>query len=284
MNPNVAAPEPQTAITQTPEVTLPTVVVEPTILSQRQQAYSNYDALYAQPVAPASVVPIAEPGAPVPVVETPVPQFTDTLALQATIAQLQAEVAALKPKPVALPVVEVAKAPMESWVELMAQSKYTEAEELLFRHFAPRIQAYIQPQLVQQAAASANAEREIQSFITDFERSNTDLLSMRDYVIAGSERRLLAAQNEGKIKSPADFVTEYKAAVTTEANELRVKLQLARGAGRDEALVTRREVLSATTLEPTAIQMPQNNTKPAPMSNVDYIAMRQNRTRILNGM
>ena len=278
MNPNVTAPEPQVAAQPPIEPSVQTPPVEP---SPRQQIYDNYAALYNQPAAPPSPEPVA------PVVEAPAPVAQpsfDATALQETISRLQAEVESLKPKPVAPTVEPPAKAVMEQWVEMLAQGKYNEAEELLFKHFTPRIQAQIQPQLVQQATEASNAERQIQSFINKFEKDNADILSMKDYVVVGAERRLQIAQNEGKIKSTADFVREYEAAVTNEANELRSKLQIARGAGKDDALTSRREVLSATTLEPTGIQMPRDNKQPAPMTTADYISMRQNKVRVLNGM
>ena len=278
MNPNVTAPEPQVAAVPPIEPSVQTPPVEP---SPRQQIYNNYAALYNQPASPAPAEPVA------PVVEPPAPVAQpsfDATALQETISRLQAEVESLKPKPVAPTVEPPAKAVMEQWVEMLAQGKYNEAEELLFKHFTPRIQAQIQPQLVQQATEASNAERQIQSFINKFEKDNADILSMKDYVVVGAERRLQIAQNEGKIKSTADFVREYQKAVTDEATELRTKLQITRGAGKDEAMTTRRQVLNATTMEPSAIQMPQSNQPPAPQSSSDYIAARMAKSRQLQGI
>lgn len=281
MNPNVASPEPQAAVepvVQTPAAAEPVLTPQQT---DRQAAINNYSQLYQTPAPPVTPAPEQIPVTPEPVSPEP---SVDISALQSTIAQLQAEIESLKPKPPTPdPSTAPKKAAMENWVELMAQGKYDEADDFLFKHYAPKLQAQIAPQLVQQAAEQSKAEQAITTFISEFERTNSDLLPMRDYVVAGAERRLQIAQNENKIKTTADFVREYQKAVTDEANELRTKLQVTRGAGKDEAMTARRQVLNATTLEPSSIQLPQGQ-KPAPQTASEYIDARANRLRQLQGL
>jgi hypothetical protein len=165
----------------------------------------------------------------------------------------------------------------------MAEGKYVEAQDFLVRVMTPAIQKQIQPSIVQQSVEATNAEQEINKFIATFESENADLLPMREYVAMGAERLLKVAEGEGKIKSPADFTREYRKAVTDSANELRQKFQIARGAGKQEALTTQREVLSAATMEPSGIRPPQQQTQ-APLTASDYIAQRRDRMSGISGL
>lgn len=275
---------------QTPEQTTTPVVTESTPQGTpqeqaRAQVYNDYSKLYQSPV-PTEPEPVAAQP------ETPaVPQF-DAQALyqqqQEIINELRSQVEALKPKPVEpTPQPQVAsKAAMEEWVNLLAAGDFDKAEEFLIEKLGPKLQQRMQPQIVQQSVEATNAEREITQFVSSFESENSDLMPMKDYVVLGAERRLTQAQNEGKIKSTADFVREYKLAVTEEANTLRKQFQLTRAAGKQEALTTHREVLSATTLEPNSVPQQQGQPKGAvqPSNPLDYIAQRRERMAGYQGM
>jgi len=273
---------------QTPEQSATHVAAEstPTGTPQEQERAAIYAKLYEAPQPVAEAAP--EP-APTPV-EQPVatPDYNSILAQQQqVIEQLQSQINSLQPKPVTpTPEPTSSKANMEEWMNIMAAGDYEKAEEFLLEKLGPKLQQRMQPQIVQQSVEATNAERDITSFVSSFEEANADLMLFKDYVVLGAERRLTIAQNEGKIKSTADFVREYKQAVTEEANTLRKQFQLSRAAGKQEALTTHREVLSATTMEPTGIQQPQTTQKPGSVmpSATDYIAQRRERMAGFQGL
>lgn len=276
---------------QTPEQQSAPAVVEstPTGTPQEQEraaVYNNYAKLYEapQPVAEATPEPAPTPVEPA----VAAPDYNSILANQQQIIEnLQAQITSLQPKPVVdTPDPTASKANMEEWMNIMAAGDYEKAEEFLLEKLGPKLQQRMQPQIVQQSVEATNAERDITSFVSSFEEANSDLMPFKDYVVLGAERRLTIAQNEGKIKSTADFVREYKQAVTDEANTLRKQFQLSRAAGKQEALVTHREVLSATTMEPTGIQQPQTTQKPGSVmpSTTDYISQRRERMAGFQGL
>lgn len=230
----------------------------------------DYSSLYPQ-TTPEPTPPVAKP-AEVTLPDPPPIDAARISQLEATIEELRKQIPTPTPAtPPPAPTVH----PMQQWVELMSQNKLDEAEQFFLDNFAPKIAAKLQPQMVEQSVAANRAEVEIERFVTQFETSNADLMPMKDYVVLGAERRLQAAQNEGKIKSPADFVQEYKKAVTDEANALREKFQMARGAGKEEAMNATRSVLSATTLSPSPMSAPQTSSKQEPSTPADYLAMRR---------
>lgn len=276
---------------QTPDQNVATATTEstPTGTPQEQAraaVYNDYSKLYAAPVA------VAEPAVEEITPAEPVAQAPDLQALYTqqneVINELRNQIEALKPKPVApAPVVDqtAKKVAMEEWVTLMSQGDYAKAEDLLLEVLGPKLQQKMQPQIVQQSVEANNAEREINQFVATFESENSDLMHLKDYVVLGAEKRLERAQNEGKIKSPADFVREYKLAVTEETNTLRKQFQLTRAAGKEEALITRRDVLSATTMEPSGLQQPQSNSKSQVVATpLDYIAERRAKMAGYQGM
>lgn len=264
-----------------PTTVTPTEVVETTpVVTPQQEAranvYKQYESLYNIPQSEDTQPPV-EDTKPVEVTDPNADLKAQIAAQEKIIADMrkQMEGFVTKPTPEPAPVVPE-KHKMEQWVNILAAGNYDQAEEFFLEHFAPKLQKQIQPQLVQQSVEATNAEQKINEFITTFERDNADLLPVREYVAMGAERRLKIAQDEGKIKSPADFVREYQIAVTSEANDLRERFRLARSAGAQEALTTRREVLSATTLEPTGIQQPPPARQPeADMSPMSYLEQRR---------
>lgn len=276
---------------QTPEQQTAAAVVEstPTGTPQDQDRAAIYAKLYETPQAAVQETP-AEPETQA--AETPAPDYNTLFAQQqAIIENLQNQINQIQSKPAATVTPEpvnptASKAVMEEWMGFMASGDYVAAEEFLLDKLGPKLQQRMQPQIVQQSVEATNAERDITNFVSSFEEANADLMPFKDYVVLGAERRLNIAQNEGKIKSSADFVREYKLAVTEEANTLRKQFQLSRAAGKEEALTTRREVLSATTMEPTGIQQPQTSSRPANVmpSTTDYIAQRRERVAGYQGL
>lgn len=276
---------------QTPEQQTAGAVVEstPTGTQQEQDRAAIYSKLYTTPEVAAA--PAAEPEPQtVATPEAPtVPDYSTLIANQQTIIEnLQAQITQLQPKPAPAPTPDpsASKAVMEEWMGFMANGDYVAAEEFLLDKLGPKLQQRMQPQIVQQSVEATNAERDITNFVSSFEDANADLMPFKDYVVLGAERRLNIAQNEGKIKSTADFVREYKLAVTEEANTLRKQFQLSRAAGKEEALTTRREVLSATTLEPNGITQQQGQPKAGAVASspLDYIQQRRERMAGYQGM
>ncbi len=283
-----------------PDVQTPEAVVDSTVVSTptgtpqeqaRSAVYQDYAKLYQQAPEPTVETPVVSETVVTPSTESTPPQV-DLQALyneqRATIEALQAQVNSLIPKPVVVdptPSTDVKAQKMEAWVKLMADGKYNEAEDYLFEIMSPRLQAKLQPQIVQQSVEATTAERDITNFISTFESENKDLLPLKDYITMGVDKRLTIAQDEGKIKSTADFVREYKAAVTTEAEAMRKTFQLSRAAGAQAAITSHKEVLSATTMEPSGIQQPPAQNRPAAMpSTVDYISQRRERMAGFQGL
>lgn len=280
---------------QTPEQPSTVVVSAPTGTAQeqaRQEVYNQYTQLYTQqasePVveAPAEVV---EPA----VVAAPEPTMAQMFAQQqAMIESLKTKLDSFTAPPAALttaPVTPVgpvtpAKANMEQWVNFMSAGEYDKAEEFLLEIVAPKLQARMQPQIVQQSVEAGNAEREITNFITQFKVDNADIGHMERYISNAVESRLQTSYSEGKITKPADLVREYKAAVTDETKQLRDTLQLSRAAGREDVRTTRREVLSATTMEPTGVQQPAEARPAGPATASDYISQRRERMATYQGL
>lgn len=302
VNPNVpqAAPEAVAQPTQPVVESTPQAPVQTPQQTERAAVYDKYNqyaSLYqppqqpqAEPTAPTEPAPVVEPTP-----ATPEPS-NDLTQLRQAITELQEQNRLLMTKltqpttPTPEPPVTTSTAsslhPMQQWLELMAANKLDEAEQFFLEAYGPKFAAKLQPQMVQQSVEANRAEVAIERFVTEFEANNQDLLPLRDYVALGAERRLEAARNEKKITDPASFVREYQKAVTDEANALREKFQLARGAGKQEALTTRSTVLSATTLPPNPISQgtQQQTEQPVDQSSpMDYMAMRQRRMLAAQG-
>lgn len=270
--------------------------------ASRDEVYNRYNALYetpvqqTQPTAPVETLP-STPQAPVETPPPTAPSNPDIEFLRNAVTELQRQNAALLSQinpqtPPATPQPEVVSTSsaqsshaLQQWFELMAANKLEEAENFFLETYGPKLAARLQPQLVQQSVEANRAEVQIERFVTEFEAANQDLMPLRDYVALGAERRLQIAKNENKITDPASFVREYQKAVTDEANALREKFQLARGAGKQEALTTRTTVLSATALPPSPISSGQQQPSGAVVeeSPLDYLAMRQKRMLATQG-
>lgn len=209
----------------------------------REALVKKYEAQFGAPPAGTPVEPVAvEPV----VVAEPATSVVDPLAaLTAEIAALKAQLTPKPVEPVATPVTE------EDWLKLLADGKKSEGELALARVLGPQIQQ----QAVQQALQLMQAEREVTDFSTKVKAANPDILPMEAYVAQAAQARIEAAKASGLIKSPADYVTVYKQAVTAEIENARKLVQTLRGAGKQEAITRNAEVVSSQTVKPNAVNL-----------------------------
>jgi hypothetical protein len=240
--------------------------------------------------APAAVTPVAEPVVATPVVEPvtpPVavipPEFMEALrTFQTELAAIKAQTAPPAP-PTPTPAPE-SEAP---FVTLLREGKINEATAALAAEVAKlnaAQQKQTEAQLVDQAVARARevarAEADIESFVKELKTANPELLVMEQFVTADAQTRLNAAQASGKIKTTEDAVREYKKAVLDATESARKIAQQLRGAGKTEAMVRNREVLTASTPTPNQLT-PRQDTTPEPTEPVmespeSYLEMRRN--------
>lgn len=230
----------------------------------RDALIKKYEALYTPPDTPTE-----------PVIETPVTEPVTVVdpmaAVMAELQALRAQITTYKTPetPVAEPVTQ------EDWLKLLADGKKTEGELALAKVLGPQIQQ----QAVQQALALMQAEREVTEFSTQIRAANADVLPMESYIAQAAQARIHAAQTAGVIKSPADYVTVYKQAVTAEIENARKLVQTFRGAGKNEAITRQAEVIASPTIRPNAVNMERDApTKPGELPVEDassYFAKRK---------
>lgn len=266
----------------------------PTPLDERAAVYQRYNELYGSPTATPAAPKPAEPAptptepapTPAPVVPAPViPPASDPAALAARMERLieervQAAIASFQPQPTST--APPAPVEPEDWVALLASGQRDRAEAILGEKLtAPAVE-----RAITQALELSRVEREIETYLTEFRGSNTHLLPLEDLIATKVQRSLAADQASGLVKSPADFVGRYKAAVTKAANEARTIYQQIRAAAKEEANVVKREVISSSTLPPTAIETSRGVTAPETPkldSFESYLAARQADTQRKRG-
>ena len=244
---------------------------QPVINPDRDALIKKYEATYGTPADPDPVTaPVTAAAEPVP---ADAPAVPDTNAvLQSLVAELSALKAQLAPKPEP---VAAATTPQEDWLALLANGKKTEGEKALAAILGPQIQEAA----VQQALQQIIMERELDSFANKVRAENADILPMEPYIAAAANNRIQAAQAAGTIKSPADYVTVYKQAITAEIENARKLAQTLRGAGKQEAVTRQQQVMSSPTIRPNAVNLereaPKTDAEPAVETPQDYLAKRQ---------
>ncbi len=257
-------------IVQTPSATVetPTTAVDASPLTERERIYQK---LYGAPAEPQpTVVETPAPAAPA-VAEPVVAQPTDMQAMLTELRALREQVAANTPKPA-----PVAATPAEeSWLKLLADGKVPEGEVALARRLEAEISDRIQARTIERMAT----ERQILSINEAARAANAEILNptMERYISYGVQSRLQSAVAEGKIQTPADYVTVYKSAVDAEIEIARQQALTFRGAGKQDAATRQREVVSANPLQPNSITQ---NREPAPAQAApetasDYFAKRK---------
>jgi len=240
-----------------PAENAPSPVATPAVPSNPQQAareaiVQKYDQLYGQEVQ-APPAPVSEP-APAPPAPIVAPQVSapdpESENLKARIAQLEQQLARpLAPVPATPPL--TAEPVPATWEDLLLAGKLTEAKAALIKDVQKTIIEQNGPKIVQEAVEVSEAKGQISQFLVTLRTQNPDLAPMERYLLSPVNLRMEEAQKAGKITTPAQYAEHYIQAVNAEVDELRKLRQQLVGAGRDEALVRQKEVLSSTPIPPS---------------------------------
>ena len=267
----------------TPEAVVPdpnSPSAQPAIHPDRTAIIQKYEQQYFTPEATpsaAEVTPVApEPAAPeVPAVD-PRDQF-----MQQVMVELQELKSRVAPPPAPEPSVPVSQ---EDWLKLLSEGKKIEGERALAELLGPQIQE----QAVQKALALMQAERAVTDYNNEIRTKNADLLDMEEYIGLGANMRIQAAQQAGRIKTPADYVTVYKEAVNAEIENARKLTQKLQGAGAQRAAVRSSEVVASQTLRPNPVntqrEQPSTPAEPPVETFNDYFAKRKAQHASFSGL
>lgn len=211
-----------------------------------ETAEQTYQRLYG---SPAVTTPPVTPTTPV----VPTPNLSE---LNETLASLRAEIAALKPTPITPPTPVVNEL---EWVEKIRANDFAGAQRAMAaaveRELAPRLEA-VRQEAYQNALNATQINTEMEKHMQSIRQANPDLVAFERYLTAPVTERMNTAQASGKVKTPSDFLREYRSAVDTEVASLRSLGLHFRAAGHDEALTRSREVISASPLVPQQVQSP----------------------------
>lgn len=269
----------------TPSTPVSAITGEPVRPSNPQQV--NREALYAQyyggeqqsPVVPA-VEPPAQGEPPVqpppavvaPPTPPPTPDYASTIA--ALTAQVEAMQARLNPPP------PPPSAPTErDWVDLLQAGDKKGFEDAL----AAKIKSNVAPEVLNKSVTEAlelfRVEQDINSFVNDLRVKSPEVLPMEEWIGLEVQAVTAAARSNGKIQSTSDYVKIYKDAVNASVGRAKNLIQQYRAAGKTDAMTTRTDVVSASTLTPNAIDVnraaPETQATPPVETTQDYLARRQ---------
>ena len=273
-----APPSPESAPQVSPQTPAPVAPAAPVSVqtSDRAAIYQQYYGSQ-EPPAPAPAAPVAPEPPPV-AAPAPPPTFSepapDIAAQVATLVEQKLAEALQKFAPTPAPPVPPAEPPNDDWVSLLAQGKREEAEKILGR----KLTAESEQRATTQALEMFRVEQDISNYLTDLRGKNPDLAPLEELVSVRAQRTLEAVQAAGKIKSNADFVSQYKAAVNSAVDDARKLVQQIRAAGNTAAMTLKTEVLSAQTLPPNAIEQNRGPAPPVvaqPQSLEEYMAARK---------
>lgn len=237
----------------------------------RQAIIDRYQNLYGQPDA--------QPPAPQPVATPPAAPVQATPDLGGIVQALVQQVTELKQqlgqKPAPTPPVVVTPQDNQDWLQYLAEGKKEQGENLL----AQKVRSIVGDGLEQAAVEKTLALIDAKSFADETRKNNPDLMPMEQYITAAAQQRIMAAQQAGKIKSPADYVIVYKDAVNTEIAAARQLILSFRGEGRQEGITRQTQVLASPTIQPSQVDTsresaPQSTEQPVQTTS-DYLAMRQ---------
>jgi hypothetical protein len=263
--------------------TTPTVV--PTLptsdpvapLTERERITQKYEQTYyntppAETTTDPAPVVTETPAPETPAPPAPAPQPDITNVLSALVQRLESFESRLPAPPAPTPAPETTQ---EDWLKLLAEGKKTEGEKALINVVGPEIQKAA----VQQALSLLKAEQEITSYTTEMRTKNADVMAFESYIDNAVGARLQAANSQGKIKTPADYVTVYKEAVNAEIENARKIALSLRGDGKLEANTRLREVASQPTLQPNVVntqrEAPKTPTEQPVETTEDYFAKRR---------
>lgn len=260
-------PDPVT--TETPVATSTQAPPAPEPTQQQASREQVYARLYGEQATPAA--------------QPPAPQEPDYKAM---FTQLSQQVNELTQRLAAPPATSTSGAvptepakPEGDWWTLLQEGRRTEAEQALINRTAQGAGDKIIQEVLQRAASINRIEREVENFNNQVKSSNPDLLDVEDLISLKAEKLFYAEQPN--IKSEKDYLDVYKRVVNSAVDDIRQRLQRTRAAAKNEAMTTRREILSSTTMNPNDItrreestggQQPQQAEMP---STQDYLEMRK---------
>jgi hypothetical protein len=245
-----------------------------------EQYYGGQQPAAPEPPAEPAVAQPVEPAAP------PAPVVDETVAaLRAEIEQLKAAM-----RPAAPPAAEPVAAPAtkKDWLALLSEGDKNGFEQAL----ADTVRQSVEPEVLQRSVSEAvqliRAENEVSKFVDDLRRENPELRPYEEYIGFGVQAQIAKAQASGKITSIDSYLSVYKEAVKAEAEKARNLIQQARAAGKTEAQTLQKQVISASTLPPQAIDSnrgaPENPEAPAIQTPEEYFRDRLNRINAGKGL
>jgi hypothetical protein len=262
--PAVAAPSAREAIAAKYEQRYGGAPVAPAPAAATTEVPAQGDPATAVVAEPDAATPSAAPVAPEPSLAE---RLAATESQLAQVTQLLTRIAQPAPAPAA------AAAPPKTFVDLLRDGDIEGAENLI----AQRAAAAAETTAVSKAVEMIRLENELSAFVSDLRGKNPDLLPLEELITARAARNLEILQTSGKIQSVADYATAYKKSVNDAAEEARKIVQSIRAAGAQKAMVAKTEVLSTTTVAPTAVDplRQQSVATPAPETANEYFEKRK---------
>lgn len=207
-------------------------------------------------------------------------QFKESVqGLTEEVQQLKQQITEVKQNPPPAPTQDLTAREKTTFVELLRNGDFEAAEELLATKAAKRMESKLTEQM--EALQSKMSERQkidkqIESFVSDLRRENPEIVPLEELITVKAQAKIQAA--EGRIKSSEDFIREYKKAVQESVEDAKKLIQSYRGAGKEEAMTTKRTVLSASPISPNGVtsngEASQVATSPD-VSAESYVARRQ---------
>jgi len=249
----------------TPEIVVATSTTEAPPISQREAAYQR---LYAAETPP--------PAAPEPVAVTPPAPDFSTLIREA-LAPVMEKVSSLE-KRTPVPVAVAPEAP-KTWVDYLRDGDTDNFERTLIETIQNAVSKKVTETAKNESLVEFDTRQTLNTFINDIRSKNTDIIEEESWITSLAGTKLQAAQSAGKITDHASYIKEYQTAVSEAVDEVRKRIQRYRANGKDEAMTTRREVISSSSLAPNPVTErggPTDKTPQQPdVSPESYIQKRQ---------
>jgi hypothetical protein len=251
--------------------------------ADRTAIVEKYQQLYAAPAV--SDTPAEQP--PPAGAEEPSTSDEDQAVEQliAYLKSLEDEIKALKNAAPVAPVAPVATAAElpagQRWVELLREGKFEDAYRLIREDAANEAMARFAEERAklineaeQRTITRQKVESEVNTFIADLRRENPDVLPLEEHIVARAQARLQQLVDTGKITDASAWLNSYKQIVNDEVKSAKALVQQIRGAGKIDALTTKKEVLSSIPVAPTPA-VKEQQTPAAPEDVSAYLQRRQ---------
>ncbi len=253
----------------------------------------------AEPAVAAPAEPVAPAAAPVdPRAEQYSKLYQDGTVPEATpasteegIAKINARLDKLAPGAPA-----PAEGPTKTFMELLESGDSAAAVKVLRDEIRNDLKADFEASkmdsraITEQATAMARIERQNEQFVEGIRSQHPELAPFEPFIRDKADKLLTLAHSRGTIKSGEDYVVAYQTAVKAAVEEIQKAVGTVRAAGKDEAMVSKEQVLAASTISPTLVpqgteRAPGDQTPQDPAAATDaYIAMRQKRNDRNHGL